>query len=288
MKIRGYETATDYLERAQEWLEENEAANSLMLGIAFRLVRRPALYSDPRFISAEISGRLVLGAIMTPPYKLVLAGRLDEAESVVPSLIHRLREEKWPVPGVMGPGALARSFAQGWAALVGGSYQLAMRQRVHHLHRLELPPPEGGFLRPAARTEFEMVSHWIKAFQEEALGENDPGSNPDAIKELVNRRLADESIYLWVDSEPVSMAMKTRPTRHGISVSAVYTPPEHRRRGYATACVAELSRTLLASGYRFCSLFTDLANPTSNHIYRKIGYRPVDDFDQFVFQGDGG
>ena len=80
------------------------------------------------------------------------------------------------------------------------------------------------------------------------------------------------------------MAMKTRPTRRGISVSFVYTPPEFRRRGYATACVAELSRLLLESGRQFCSLFTDLANPTSNHIYQQIGYRPVADFDQYSFQ----
>jgi predicted GNAT family acetyltransferase len=82
------------------------------------------------------------------------------------------------------------------------------------------------------------------------------------------------------------MAMKLRPIRNGISVSYVYTPPHLRRRGYATACVAELSRSLLASGYTFCALFTDQANPTSNHIYWEIGYRPVADFDEILFQGE--
>jgi hypothetical protein len=61
----------------------------------------------------------------------------------------------------------------------------------------------------------------------------------------------------------------------------VYTPPELRRRGYASHCVAELSRALLAEGYDFCALFTDLANPTSNHIYQEIGYRPVCDYDSY-------
>jgi uncharacterized protein len=69
----------------------------------------------------------------------------------------------------------------------------------------------------------------------------------------------------------------------GVSVSAVYTPPEQRRKGYATACVAALSRRLLASGYDYCALFTDLANPTSNDIYYQIGYRPVADFDEYRF-----
>jgi predicted GNAT family acetyltransferase len=84
-----------------------------------------------------------------------------------------------------------------------------------------------------------------------------------------------------VEGEPVSMAIRSRPTRHGISVSGVYTPPEQRRHGYATACVAALSQKLLDQGYQFCSLFTDLANPTSNSIYMQVGYRPVADFDKY-------
>ena len=78
--------------------------------------------------------------------------------------------------------------------------------------------------------------------------------------------------------------MKTRPTRHGISVSLVYTPPELRGRGYATACVGELSRKLLGAGREFCALFADLANPISNHIYERIGYRPVCDYEEYRFE----
>jgi hypothetical protein len=63
----------------------------------------------------------------------------------------------------------------------------------------------------------------------------------------------------------------------------VYTPREHRRRGYATALVAEQSSWLLQSGHRACFLFTDLANPTSNAIYERIGYRRVGEASQFTF-----
>jgi predicted GNAT family acetyltransferase len=55
----------------------------------------------------------------------------------------------------------------------------------------------------------------------------------------------------------------------------VYTPPQLRGRGYATSLVAELSRALLDAGRRFCFLYTDLANPTSNAIYERIGYVKV-------------
>jgi len=91
------------------------------------------------------------------------------------------------------------------------------------------------------------------------------------------RRVAAGEVYLWCDPDPRTMAGSARPTQHAIAVNAVYTPPEWRKRGYATACVAELSRLLLARGYEFCVLYTDLANPTSNAIYSRIGYRPVRD-----------
>jgi predicted GNAT family acetyltransferase len=81
------------------------------------------------------------------------------------------------------------------------------------------------------------------------MAENGSESEREDKREVVTRRVADETIYLWDDGGPVSMAMKTRPTLNGISVSYVYTPPEYRRRGFATACVAELSRLCLASGF---------------------------------------
>ena len=98
-------------------------------------------------------------------------------------------------------------------------------------------------------------------------------------------KIADRLLYLWdVGGVPVSLAGGTRPGVHCISVGPVYTPPEHRCRGYASACVAALSQHLLDAGWEFCTLFTDLANPTSNSIYQKIGYRPVCDFNEYLFE----
>jgi predicted GNAT family acetyltransferase len=79
------------------------------------------------------------------------------------------------------------------------------------------------------------------------------------------------------------MATKTFPTDNGMTVGGVYTPPELRGKGYATSCVAELSRNILQSGKKFCVLTTDLANPTSNSIYIKIGYKPIGDNSFYIF-----
>jgi len=94
---------------------------------------------------------------------------------------------------------------------------------------------------------------------------------------------------LWeVDGRPVSTASAARAQRHGVTISRVYTPPEHRRHGYASACVAALSQRQLDAGYEYCCLYTDLANPTSNAIYQRIGYVPLADASHYRFvQGQG-
>ena len=138
-----------------------------------------------------------------------------------------------------------------------------MHVRVCELHvaHLRYGP---GYLRPAGAADAELVVRWALAFTS-GCGLRD---RPEQVAEGARRRVAIGDIFLWDDGRPVSMAARTRPTRHGISVGHVYTPPELRGRGYATACVAGLSQHLLDSGYGFWTLFTDLANPTSNHIYQ--------------------
>ena len=91
-------------------------------------------------------------------------------------------------------------------------------------------------------------------------------------------------MYVWDHDRPVSMALVQRETAHGICVSMVYTPPQLRERGYATSCVGALTQRMLDAGKQFCCLYTDLTNPTSNSIYRKIGYEPVCDSEDLAFE----
>ncbi|MBA3236059.1 MAG: GNAT family N-acetyltransferase, partial [Chloroflexi bacterium] len=97
-------------------------------------------------------------------------------------------------------------------------------------------------------------------------------------------RERDRTLHLWVDGEPVSLCGVGGPTPNGIRIGPVYTPPAIRGRGYASALVAAVSQAEIDAGKRFCFLFTDLANPTSNHIYQTIGYEPVRDVDAYVFE----
>jgi hypothetical protein len=92
-----------------------------------------------------------------------------------------------------------------------------------------------------------------------------------------------ENASLFYNRVSVSIACRGQPTPNGARIGLVYTPPEYRRKGYASACVAGLSQTLLNQGHKYCFLFTDLANPTTNHIYQAIGYQPVGDWHNYCF-----
>ena len=136
-------------------------------------------------------------------------------------------------------------------------------------------------MRRASEADRPLLEAWIAAFQREAMGE----ANPTGIEKAVTRWLTSPSRFLalWEDTEPVAMAGATGPTPNGIRIDPVYTPPARRKRGYASALVAALSQAQLDAGRRFCFLFTDLANPTSNHIYQQFGYEPVVDIAELRF-----
>jgi predicted GNAT family acetyltransferase len=116
------------------------------------------------------------------------------------------------------------------------------------------------------------------------MEEADPSPHGQDMRELVERLIGAEGLGVWDDGGPVPVAARSRPTPTGASINLVYTPPKNRGRGYATACVAALSRRLLDFGKTFCTLFTNLANPTSNKIYRRVGYRLIADFVEIRFR----
>jgi predicted GNAT family acetyltransferase len=133
----------------------------------------------------------------------------------------------------------------------------------------------------------DVVADWMIAFVSEATPE-EPPSLADA-RAAIDRWIRQESAfgYLWLDhGQPVSLAGARGETPNGIRIGPVYTPPAHRGHGYASAVTAAASQDQLDRGRRFCFLFTDLSNPTSNKIYQAIGYEPMCDVDMYRFEID--
>jgi uncharacterized protein len=138
-------------------------------------------------------------------------------------------------------------------------------------------PPVSGRMTPASLDELDLLHRWSAAFCAEVNLPHPP--DRDAVRRTIDAGLR----FVWRDPDPVAMATAAGPTPSGIRIGSVFTPPERRRRGYATALVAALSQRQLDADRRFCFLFADLANLTSNAIYQKIGYRPVGEFQEIDF-----
>jgi uncharacterized protein len=280
MKVRRYGKAGEFLHRAGDFLVAREAAHNLILGLCARLREEPRLYGeDPYFAAVEDEGRVVAAALRTPPHNLVLSA-VDDKRALEPLLadVHTVFET---LPGVLAPTEAAARFARTWEEETGARAHRAVAERLFQAESVTAPRGVGGLMRPYREADRDLAVRWIDAFVAEAL----PASPPESTAEWLERRLADPEgeIVLWEDGEAVSLAAAGGPTPNGIRIGPVYTPPERRGRGYASALVAALTRAQLEHGRRFCFLFTDLANPTSNRIYQRVGYRPVTDVDQWTF-----
>lgn len=277
-----YANATDFLTVMQPRLAAHEALYGLMLGIALRLQAYPERIERPPYLATVIDGAGgCTAALMTPPHGLVLYSDQADPQAALRPLAYDLHDKGWTLPTVNGVTNLAAAFAHIWSQVQGVDYRVDVEERVFELRRVEAVRYSTGVMRLATVADLDLVVRWIIAFNEEALGET--VSDPVATRQRVQVRITDQTFFLWEDGEPVALAGITRPTPHGMGVGPVYTPPEKRGCGYATSLVAQISQQLLDSGRQFCTLFTDLANPTSNSIYQKIGYRPVGDYTVYRF-----
>lgn len=283
MRVERCTDADRFVALAGPFLGAHEATHNLQLGLLSRLRAEPLLYGAEPFFAVALEGVEVAGTIMrTPPFGVILSRAASDA--AVDALAYAAAAAFAELPGAVGPTDVAARFAATWCSLTGQTGRISMRQGVHAAAHVAELPSVPGRMRRALPEERPLLGSWIRAFAEESLHSAHYPVDPE---ESIARRERDPdgAWLVWDDDGPVSLAGVGNRTPTGIRVGPVYTPPERRGRGYATALVAALTREQLALGRRFCFLFTDLANPTSNAIYARIGYEPVTDWDQWELSG---
>ncbi|WP_064091279.1 GNAT family N-acetyltransferase [Rossellomorea aquimaris] len=213
--------------------------------------------------------------LLTPPHYLVSTKEVEKEDvlTVAKALFQFCKESDMAFPGIIAEKNTALLLTHAWCDLTGKSYEVRMNQRIYQLDEVnQIPISEGEMVR-ADTKDIELISEWLLGFIDNT-GEMAMKNALDRAKEMVEN---EQSVYLWVvDNHPVSMARRARKTDNGITVNLVYTPKKYRGKGYASSVVAELSRELL-NNYSFCTLYTDLDNPTSNKIYMNIGFKPICD-----------
>lgn len=271
MQISVYRDPSEFVERAGSFLLRAEVENNLMLGIG---AGAPWRGGEAYLAVVEEAGEVVACAARTPPYKAIVSRGTAAA---IQCLGRDLARAYPDLPRVFGPEAAVAQIAADWEERTGVPSVQGMRQQLFEAREVGDVPQVRGRLRLATARDVALLLSWGAAF----IAEASPSDCID-VGAHVRNGIAARSLYVWDAGEPVSMASWAGRTSRGVCVSFVYTPPRFRRRGYATACVAQLTRQLLAGGQTFCCLFADLSNATSNNIYRAIGYRPVSVFSDYI------
>ena len=277
MEVVKVANPANFLERAAPLLVD-EARHNLILGLAGTLRDEPALYPEHELWLVEDGNAVAGAALRTPPYNLVLG---DGSESALAALA---RETGGEIPGAVGAVPEIDAFVSACAQLHGVTPEPRVRQGIYALETVVPPAAPHGRPREATPEDRPLLVRWWGEFGVEALGalEQDEEQNGRSVDHRLTA--SGNGIALWeVDGEPVCAVGYGSPTRTGVRIGPVYTPPAHRGRGYASALTAQVSAERLAAGRAFCFLYTDLANPTSNKIYVAIGYRRVCDSIQYAF-----
>ncbi len=281
MQLHHTDDAETYASAVIGFLEAEPCRRNILRSV-LEMVRggEAVMTAPPQFWWATDGEAVVAAASWTPPYHLLVSELTDSvAAALVTSAGALARDLHIPVPGVTGPSAAARLVAAAWECVHGTPTTVQLTELLHQLGTLAAPArPEGGW-RVATVSDADELARWFVAFTTEA-GVTVP---PDPLR-LVATLTQAARLFVWqVAGHPVSMAALSALVASFARVGPVYTPPHQRQHGYARRLTYEVTREALAAGATTVILYTDTSNPTSNSIYRQIGYRPVEDFLQVAF-----
>jgi RimJ/RimL family protein N-acetyltransferase len=281
MKFRIFNDVTSFYRDTFDVMMRHEAQNLIPLGNLIIGIegKDKTDWRDPAawFMAAVTdSSGIRLTAIMTPPFNLTLYATDNHIDDeAVSCLVEGIEKADVALPGVLTEKKLALQFADSYSKAKNIKYTIAMENRIYELTKVNPEINIKGALRLARESDMSFLPYWIEGFNFDCFGKSSsPKSDPVPYHYFIETG----KLYILEDNGmPVTMTQINREMRNVCGVSYVYTPPYFRRKGYATSCVAGVSRIILEKGFTKCALYTDLANPTSNSIYQKIGYVPVCD-----------
>lgn len=267
---------------ALPWLRHDPVTGNIIAGnIRARLDGLNDLEPEALWIRVRDGGELAGVAMVTPPHKLCIPGLPEEAVVALADSLSRLRPE---LPGITGPRVPVERFVARWSVLTGAAAERGHALMIYELTEPKAPEGVPGDPRRATAADRELLADWVTAFSADVHSPVE--RTREQLLEYVDRRIARGMLWLWeAGGEPVSTALRTETVEGIVKISVVYTPPEQRGHGYAAASVAALCRRLLTEpGIDRCILYADLDNPTSNGVYRRIGFTPVVEAVEYRFR----
>jgi predicted GNAT family acetyltransferase len=277
MHLDVHDSAAAFLVAAGTFLKLSEAENNIVTIAAARMISSPTDDdADVYLASVEHAGTVVAAALHGSAGGMLLTSGPARALTLFAAdMAQRRRAPK----SMVGPLDACEVFAREWAGRTGQGHALRFHLRHYQLHRPPLPARARGHMRAPRQHEYELLLAWQLAFIDEVRLADDSAR----AQRVFGRRLEQGTVRVWDDEGIVALAGYSDGGTDLARIAPVFTPPEYRKRNYASALVAELSRELFEQGKRAVFLTTDVANPTSNSIYRKIGFVPSADHYHFDF-----
>jgi predicted GNAT family acetyltransferase len=259
---------------------EAHIANNVVATVLSGTVQGQFRESPPVLaVGLDEGGSVVAAALRTTPWPM-LSTPVDRAGA--DALVELWLQRDPELPGINAVTDAARAIGDAWAQRTGGSHHCRTAMAMHSLTTVVDPPRPGpGQLVTATENERGLALRWWDDFVSES---NIIDGGPESRAAAVDFRIAAGHMFLWRDEDQSVSMVSTNPAVAGVvRIGPVYTPPEARRRGYASSAVAAVSRHALDTGAHTCMLYTDLANPTSNKIYADVGYRRIGEWEERVF-----
>jgi predicted GNAT family acetyltransferase len=272
IRVTLHEDPARALAEAEGFLASESVRNNLILTLLHARVAHP----EPGRYWVASDGDVAIGVALQSPMSFpATVTRMPSA--AVAAMVDAIMGVVDGLPGVSGEAAVAAQFAGTWTERRKSPAVPYQGMRLYEVDDVVAQDVPAGQFRRARADERDLVLGWVRAFQ------RDIGEHRLDAQSVVDRRLPAGQFFAWEDAGVVSMAAHCEPVAGVVRVQYVYTPPELRGRGYAQACVGELSRQMRQQGHR-CMLFADLANPVSNSIYRRLGYRAVAELLKYRFE----
>lgn len=280
MHLRTYTDPMDLVQAIEPALLEREIENNMILGGCALLRQSASLPTNAALLQVvEDHSDALMAALIHTCTGITHIGGAGGNAHAAELLADYCRAQQVDIKSIFGEAFWAKNFAHYYNRPIAQEIQM----RVHRLADLSSVAYPSGKLALATDADITWITEWSSCFEEDA--HIFPRRSDEQLRALTRSKIEKGHIVKWMDGDqPVSIAAFMRSTPQAAYIGLVYTPPAQRGKGYATACVHAFSRQLLtAQGYRYCGLFTDLSNPTSNHIYRKIGYMPLGEYSDVQF-----
>ncbi|MBG9579564.1 acetyltransferase [Bacillus thuringiensis] len=266
IQLHVYEEVVNFKKEVIPFLEKNEQENNLILGV-LQMVQQPIFMGV-----AKQEEEVAVVFLQTEEKKQIIVATSEMVEEAIVELAKKLAEVYPNVPGLIGNKKVVQRLAEEIAVLENKKMNVVMEQGVYALQQVKKKWTEEEIFREINSDELPVIEKWIYQFCEDV---NLPTTKEEA-EQTAHTLITNHRLFgLEIDGKLVSVAAKTRPTKNNITINFVYTPKEERKKGYASNCVAALSQRMLDEGYKTTTLYTDLANPTSNKIYQEIGYEQI-------------